>query len=758
MPDLPDFTLEAPALAPHLDYRILEDNQLLLVSETFNTLLHGALYCALLPLLDGTRRLAQLAGALAGTHAEADVQGALRALARRGYVVAAGHGLARGAAAYWSAQGVAPDQARARMQAARVQVLGDDGTLAERLTALGVALVEVRPELVVRVCDDYLDEEFAGINRTQLASGVAWCLVRPRGLQPLFGPVFRPAQQGPCWRCLSYRLRGHQEVHNFLRNRGGDAEAWRPVAAAPGLPEALLTLAAAEIARWLVFGEQALLHAHAVSLDLTQLRTDRHAVQRRPQCFDCGDDALYRADRPAQPLQLKASPKRVHNSGGVRAVTPEATLARYRHLISPVSGVVTQLQRTTPEADPWFNVYWAGSNFSLQNRQLNALRRSLRNKSVGKGSTPQQSEASAVCEAIERYCCAFHEEEVRTRRSYADFLSAGEEEAILPNDVQLFSEQQLDNATSINARSHPYNIVPARLDAQTQTSWSPVWSFTQQRHRYLPTAVLYSMAADHPENPGLIADSNGCAAGNTLEEAILQGFYELVERDTFAVWWYNRLSMPGVDLGSFDDPYLATAQEYYGEYGRELWMLDLTHDLGIPVFIAISRRTDKEEEDILYGIGAHADPQIAALRAVCEINQSLNLIQGTGKGGAGHELNDSWSLWWCKNVKLVDNPYLTPAPDVALRTRSDYVVPDTTDVRTDVEHCRALVESLGLEFLALDLTRPDIGLPVARVIVPGLRHFWERLAPGRLYDVPVQLGWRDHPITAAEVNEVPVLA
>ena len=758
MSELPDFTLEAPALAPHLDYRLLEDNQVLLASETFNTLLHGALYCALLPLLDGTRRQAQLAEALAGAHSGTDVQNALQGMARRGYVVAAGHGLARAAAAYWSALGVAPDRALARLRSARVQVQGDDGALAQRLAALGVTLAEERPELVVRLCEDYLDEEFAEFNRVQLATGVAWLLVRPKGLQPLFGPVFRPAQQGPCWRCLSYRLRGHQEVHNFLRNRGGEAEAYRPVAAAPGLPEALLTLAAAEIARWLVFGEQALLHKHAISMDLVQLRSERHPVQRRPQCFDCGDEAWYRADRPAQPLQLQASPKRVHNSGGVRAVTPEATLARYRHLVSPVSGVVTHLQRTSPAADTWFNVYWAGSNFSLQNRQLNVLRRSLRNKSVGKGSTPRQSEASALCEAVERYCCAFHEEEVRTRRSYADFLSAGEDEAILPNAVQLFSARQLDNAVALNARQHPYNTVPARLDANAQTSWSPVWSFTQQRHRYLPTAVLYSMAADHPENPGLRADTNGCAAGNTLEEAILQGFYELVERDTFAIWWYNRLSMPGVDLGSFDDPYLAAAQEYYDQYGRELWMLDLTHDLGIPVFVAVSRRTDKEQEDILYGIGAHDDPHIAALRAVCEINQSLNLFQGTGKGGAGHEVNEPWSLWWCKNVRLADNPYLAPAPEVALRTRSDYVAPDTDDVRADVERCRALVEAQGMEFLALDLTRPDIGLPVARVIVPGLRHFWERLAPGRLYDVPVQLGRRDHPITEAEVNQVPVLA
>ena len=77
-------------------------------------------------------------------------------------------------------------------------------------------------------------------------------LVRPKGMQPLFGPVFRPAAHGPCWACLAHRLRGHQEVHTFLRNRGGEDEAFLPSAAAPAVLDAVLGLAAAEIAKWLV--------------------------------------------------------------------------------------------------------------------------------------------------------------------------------------------------------------------------------------------------------------------------------------------------------------------------------------------------------------------------------------------------------------------------------------------------------------------------------------------------------------------------
>jgi ribosomal protein S12 methylthiotransferase accessory factor len=70
--------------------------------------------------------------------------------------------------------------------------------------------------------------------------------------------------------------------------------------------------------------------------------------------------------------------------------------------------------------------------------------------------------------------------------------------------------------------------------------------------------------------------------------------------------------------------------------------------------------------------------------------------------------------------------------------------------------CQARVEAIGLEMLILDQTRPEIGLPVAKVIVPGLRHFWTRFAPGRLYDVPVQLGWLPRPLTEEELNPIPM--
>ena len=661
--------VERPVLTPHLEFRPIEDGQVLLVSETFNTLLRGPIHSDLLPLLDGRRSHRDIVAALAPAHSALDVRTAIVSLASRGYVVSGDFAMERGRAAYWSSLGVSPRRAEERLSASSVAVAGDAGPLARRLEAMGVAVDTEPPTLAVVVCADYLEEAHDAVNRRHIASGTPWMLVRPKGMKPLFGPVFRPAEQGPCWACLAYRLRGHQEVHDFLRNVAGDDAAFQPGAAEPVLLDAVYGFAAAEIAKWLVLWDMAPIHERAISLDTRRLETEHHPTMRRPQCFTCGDESLHRPDRSPVPVRLRPSPQGVRNSGGLRSVPPEETLARYRHLVSPVSGVVTWLSRTTDEADPWLHVHWAGSNLALRTRKLSSLRRSLRSKSAGKGSTRRQSEVSALCEAIERYSGAFHGDEIRIRRRFADFARAGASEAIHPNDVQLFSDRQLDHAERINARGHPYNVVPPRLDPHAEIDWSPVWSLTQSRHRYLPTSILYGMTPEQRGRSDLVADSNGCAAGNTLEEAILQGFFELVERDAFAIWWYNRLAMPGVDLESFGDDYLAAASEYYRRAGRDMWVLDVTADLGIPAFVALSRRTGADTEDIIYGAGAHADPRIAALRAVCELNQCLSWLPRPGAKASGPAIDDPLALRWWKTATLADHPYLAPAAGAALRAQ-----------------------------------------------------------------------------------------
>jgi oxazoline/thiazoline synthase len=100
---------------------------------------------------------------------------------------------------------------------------------------------------------------------------------------------------------------------------------------------------------------------------------------------------------------------------------------------------------------------------------------------------------------------------------------------------------------------------------------------------------------------------------------------------------------------------------------------------------------------------------------------------------------------------------LQSAPDILRSTRHDFAAPSHSTLDEAIKDCIQRAERSGLEILVLDLTLPDIGLPVAKVVCPGLRHFWRRTAPGRLYDVPVQMGWLDRPNQEDELNSDSIL-
>ena len=168
---------------------------------------------------------------------------------------------------------------------------------------------------------------------------------------------------------------------------------------------------------------------------------------------------------------------------------------------------------------------------------------------------------------------------------------------------------------------------------------------------------------------------------------------------------------------------------------------------GFRRFVAVTHWMQNGRENIEFGSGAHFDTRIALLRALTELNQFLSL--GLMGGGTGEKS----SLDGTTPLRLQDYPYLTPSGN-------PLVQPDFgskfghLDTREQVTACVRLAKQAGLDFLVLDQTRPDIEVPVVRVIVPGLRHFYRRFAPGRLYDVPVKLGLRDRPPKENELNPI----
>ncbi|MFD0497951.1 MULTISPECIES: TOMM precursor leader peptide-binding protein [Streptomyces violaceusniger group] len=795
---------------PHLRVEPVPGEAVYLVSEHGVTALHGRAIAALAPLLDGSRDLAHILTEAAAPGRAAGPPGAVpagavpagqaeRVIAR---LRAAGLVSEREHAwtpeeAYWELAGLgtggsaaAPTPASARPAVAPL-VLGstDPDEVVRALRVAGLRTVDGEPadprsanaeavngdpttsgahsprreicqiafrqhdaaELTLVVCDDYLDPRLAAVDAAHRATGRRWLPVKPVGTQAWLGP-FLGAPDDPCWVCMADRLwRGRQAEAYLQRRLGRPGPVPRPPASLPASRAAALQLAALEAAKWLA-GYRHPGQRELRTLDSLTATVDRHPLSRRPQCAGCGDPALVAA-RIRAPLSLPSprEPREPLAATGTATdatdTSPRGIMERYGHLVDPVTGLVTEIRRD-PRGPAVLNCFharhpsYAGAG---PHSGLDAVRAGLRAAAHGKGRTAEQARASALCEALEHYSGHFQGDEPRQRARYRDLRP---EDAVHPDTVQLFDPRQfLDPALPARHR------VQDPFDEGAELDWTPVWSLTAGRHRLLPTALLYYGAPQPPGHRCCRADSNGAAAGGTLADAVVRGFLELVERDAVALWWYNRTRQPAVALDAFDDPWPAAVRAAHRGVRREVWALDLTTDFGIPVVAALSRRLDKPAEDITFGFGAHFDRHTALCHALAELNQMLPAVVEARADGGGYGATEPEALRWFRTATLADHPYLTPDP--AAPPPPGISGPPPAPEGDALATVRELVRGHGMELLVLDQTRPDVGLPVAKVLVPGMRPHWARFAPGRLFDAPVALGRLPGPTPYADLNPIP---
>jgi len=727
---------DALQFAPNFTAYVLPDHVVCLYSEDRKFFLHGELYVALARAIGERGKSArQLVAELGAKFPSPQVEEVIKRLVERRYLVTSSQTFTAPVAGYWASLGLPPEAAAEALKKCRVRIEAIDVDGAKELTAAlrerGVTVVGGSADLTVTLVNDYLERRLAELNKQRVADKTPWLLVQPSGVFPLVGPVFNPPD-GACWTCLFDRMIRNREIKGFLDRGSAQAVAVSPLTRKT-FGQSAIQFAANEIAKAIASSFRTDLNDHIASFDLLGSTVARHYVAKRPQCPHCGTKKLQNPRRAAQPVELGPGAKLVMTSGGYRTVTSQATVARYRKHVSPLTGVVKKLERI--EADLPLNTnYFAQHNFSAPAHSVDQLRSGLQGGSFGKGSTAEQAEASALMEAIERYSGIYQGDEIRISRRFTDFAPG---EAIMPNDVQHFSEEQFRTRLD-HGHDDSHQPVPPPLDPSEKIDWTPVWSLRDQCFRYLPTGLEYFFYHDAH------TDSNGCAAGNTLEEAIVQGFLELVERDAYAIWWYNQVQRAELDLDQFDDSYVRDLRTQFTDAGRKVWVLDVTSDLGVPTYVAMMHWMSNGHENIEFGSGAHFDRRIALLRALTELNQFLAIGMMGGSSG------DKPSLDGVTPLKLENYAFLLPAEKPVVPPAPGLKLADNS--RGQVEACVEVARQAGYDFLVLDQTRPDVGVPVVRVTVPGLRHFYRRFGPGRLYDIPVRLGLLDRPRLESELT------
>lgn len=718
---------------------------LLVLGETRRLLVEDAAAVDLADLLDGHHGPADLMAALAPRHPAAAVARALRRLSTLELLAEGPVGAVdQGVAAAWDARGVSPDRAQAEFKGRVLAIDAGAPAMPSVMAALrqagfAVSIVDIgAPRLAAALDADpeahlvvaprqLTTPALAELNRLCLAARRPYTLIRPHGLVLLLGPHVVPGVTG-CWACLRARWEPNEQVENFLAGR--DPSRPRVEAAIAVLEPAaaaLGSLLAAELPVLALRGRSPRLTGRMIALDTRDFTTSDHVLVKLPQCPACGEPELL----SKAPTRVDLAAGERFQDGGSRTRTTAQTYQLVAPEVSRYLGVVSRLEPLGgPDTNLMFS-FRAGHHFPV-GPPVRSLRDNLRGHSGGTGRTEVQARVSSIAEAVERYCGVWRDDRP-TQQARAGQLDPRLSVAL--SELLQYSDRQYAGRSETNATASHFNHVPRPSTSDTMMAWTTGWSVTRGLEVAVPAAYCWY---GHPDQAVLgvcAADSNGSAAGNTLAEAIVRGFCELVERDSVALWWYHRSRVPGVDLGSFADPWIDAVRAHHGGLGRHLWALDLSADLGIPAFAALSARADGRE--VLVGFGADLQPADALNRAIGEVNQFLPIAAQRERGVARSGPD---AARWFDTVVLAEQPWLRPDPDQDLTTVDTHPGRSTGDAASDAKACARIAATAGLDTIVVDQSRPDLALHVVKVVVPGLRHFWRRLGPGRLWSVPERLG------------------
>ena len=327
-----------------------------------------------------------------------------------------------------------------------------------------------------------------------------------------------------------------------------------------------------------------------------------------------------------------------------------------------------------------------------------AVRPNSRSVSVsqGKGLELPQAMASALMEAAE----GFHAEEIGPCRR-AGYLD-------------LAAKQTVVDPASLSAGIRPF-------EPGASIDWIAGYDLLRRGPCWVPGEIVHT---DYTSEPDwfFLCGSNGLASGNHLIEAINAALYELVERDAVACWIASpieRRASRTVDLGSIDDPDCHTLLDKYAAARIAVRVWDVTTDIGIAAFLCEIRDLssgDPRQLRRFHGSGCHADRGIALARALTEAAQTrLTYIAGIRDDLSAAEYQEP------EGSEIADALMDALARESGLLRFGEAPSFAAEDLAEDLRWALGRLRAVGVEqAIAVDLTRPEFGIPVVRLVVPGL--------------------------------------
>jgi ribosomal protein S12 methylthiotransferase accessory factor len=404
---------------------------------------------------------------------------------------------------------------------------------------------------------------------------------------------------------------------------------------------------------------------------------------------------------------LRPSPK-ASGHGVHRVIPPQETLRRIRPLARQ-AGVtrladITGLDRI---GIPTFSAVVPSSRDAL----------SVYN---GKGATRTDAACGALMEAIERHSAI----EFRPPVIQGSIRSLRQRHALL-------------DPRRCNVR------VDSKFTDTTRLAWVDGWDLMTSKPVLVPVRAAGYLVGDEFGPPCFdVVSSNGLASGNTIEEAVCHALCELIERDAWTLadlrahwrplWDYENQAHPAeefqddatqfpeIDLSRASAPIRGMLRRF-GRAEISVVVKDITNDLGVPSVMA-SAAEDGPVPMAHLGFGTHPDAQVAVSRALSELAQSRAVdIQGVREDISNPEDDVPAYMHHVKRVQAIDRGSWYYVRTPGRRSLKEMGGAEHGDILDDIHYMLDRLRRAGIhQVVVVDLTMPGLGVPVVRVLAPGL--------------------------------------
>lgn len=328
-------------------------------------------------------------------------------------------------------------------------------------------------------------------------------------------------------------------------------------------------------------------------------------------------------------------------------------------------------------------------------------------RSMGKGIDPVMCKAGALAEGAEWLTAT-------GIGSLSGYMAAHQDDM---HEPFLKIEDLVSHVSSVTP-----DILKKIKKLDTAKHWVDGYSITKDCMLKVP--IEYAQLVNGP---------SALASGNRIEEAIMHATDEVFERRTHVTVLRNRMVMPTIDIETIDSPVLRSQIDFCKSKGIEVYLKDLSFGGELPcigAYLLDHNIPEKYQLHHFFKVGSCFDTVDALIRSFTEYAQGRRLdefISGTKEeqemvtaGGmrgmpcVGNDCDNFLSAFMFGFVPYADAEFLKEGDLVPFNSgaRAD-------DFLKDIERAKDIFNKLGLEYIYVDFTDPDIGFPVVQVVVPG---------------------------------------